>query len=53
MMLDFLEWKREAQVLREGVKSALKENFVTPDLGGIKQTVEVGDWLAKFAGRAQ
>jgi 3-isopropylmalate dehydrogenase len=49
MMLDFLGWKPEAQVLREGVKEALRENFVTPDLGGVKRTVEVGDWLAKFA----
>ena len=51
MMLDFLGWKREAEVLREGVKEALKENVVTPDLGGSKQTVEVGDWLASFARR--
>ncbi|HTQ62027.1 MAG TPA: isocitrate/isopropylmalate dehydrogenase family protein [Candidatus Solibacter sp.] len=49
MMLDFLGWKREAEVLREGVRSGLKENIVTPDLGGVKQTVEVGDWLANFA----
>jgi len=49
MMLDFLSWKREAQVLRESVKAALHENCVTPDLGGVKQTVEVGEWLAKFA----
>jgi isocitrate/isopropylmalate dehydrogenase len=53
MMLDFLDWKQEAQVLREGVRAALRENFVTPDLGGVKQTVEVGDWLEKFAGRTQ
>jgi 3-isopropylmalate dehydrogenase len=49
MMLDFLNWKEEAQVLREGVKAALKENVVTPDLGGSKQTVEVGNWLAAHA----
>ena len=49
MMLEFLGWNEEAQVLREGVKAALRENFVTPDLGGVKRTVEVGDWLAKFA----
>ena len=53
MMLDFLEWKQEAQVLREAVKAALKENFVTPDLGGVNQTVEVADWLAEFAAKAQ
>lgn len=52
MMLEFLGWKPEAQVLREAVKAALKEDYVTPDLGGIKQTVEVGDWLAKFAAGA-
>jgi 3-isopropylmalate dehydrogenase len=49
MMLDFLGWKQEAQVLREAVKAALREDFVTPDLGGVKQTVEVGDWLANFS----
>ena len=49
MMLEFLGWNPEAQVLREGVRAALRENFVTPDLGGSKQTVEVGDWLAHFA----
>jgi 3-isopropylmalate dehydrogenase len=53
MMLDFLEWKLEAQVLREAVRAALRENMVTPDLGGVKQTVEVGDWLAKFAEKTQ
>src|SRR5487761_403300 len=47
MMLDFLGWQKEAQALRESVKSALRENFVTPDLGGTKQTVEVGNWLAR------
>jgi 3-isopropylmalate dehydrogenase len=49
MMLDFLNWKPEAQVLREGVRAALHENWVTPDLGGSKQTVEVGNWLVRFA----
>jgi isocitrate/isopropylmalate dehydrogenase len=53
MMLDFIGWKQEAQVLREGVRVALKENFVTPDLGGVKQTVEVGDWLANFAAKSK
>src|SRR5579863_34380 len=53
MMLDFLGWKKESQVLREAVRMALRENFVTPDLGGVKRTVEVGDWLASFAAKAQ
>jgi 3-isopropylmalate dehydrogenase len=51
MMLDFLGWKPEAQVLREGVRAALRENWVTPDLGGAKGTVEVGDSLAEFASK--
>ncbi|MGB2589865.1 MAG: isocitrate/isopropylmalate dehydrogenase family protein [Candidatus Acidiferrum sp.] len=53
MMLDFLGWKREAQVLRDAVKAALREKVVTPDLDGAKQTVEVGDWLASYASKAQ
>jgi isocitrate/isopropylmalate dehydrogenase len=38
--------------LREGVKMALRENVMTPDLGGSKGTVEVGDWLARFVENA-
>jgi 3-isopropylmalate dehydrogenase len=53
MMLEYLGWKEEAQVLRESVKAALKENVVTPDLGGVKGTVEVGDWLGKFVQAAE
>jgi isocitrate/isopropylmalate dehydrogenase len=48
MMLDFLGWTAESAALDESVKSALRENFVTPDLGGSKKTTEVGDWLARF-----
>jgi len=46
MMLEFLGWKPEATALRTAVRGALRENFVTPDLGGDKRTVEIGDWLA-------
>ena len=46
MMLEFLGWQPEAAVLRAAVRAALRENFVTPDLGGNKRTVEVGEWLA-------
>lgn len=49
LLLDSLSSKAEAQVLREAVKAALRENFVTPDLGGTKGTVEVGDWLTDYA----
>lgn len=51
MMLDFLGWKRESQVLRNAVSAALRVNWVTPDLGGTKQTCEIGDWVSEFASR--
>lgn len=50
MMLEFLGWEPEAEKLREATKAALRENFVTPDLGGERRTSEVGDWLAKRVG---
>jgi 3-isopropylmalate dehydrogenase len=46
LMLDFLGWRPEGDGLREAVRSAIRENFVPPDLGGDKKTVEVGDWIA-------
>ncbi len=46
MMLEFLGWQPEADKLRTATRAALRENFVTPDLGGERKTVEVGDWIA-------
>src|ERR1700681_951289 len=46
MMLEFLGWKPEATAIRTAVRAALRENYLTPDLGGGKRTAEVGDWLA-------
>jgi 3-isopropylmalate dehydrogenase len=46
MMMDFLGWHTESEALRNSVRAALWENFVTPDLGGSHTTVEVGDWIA-------
>jgi 3-isopropylmalate dehydrogenase len=51
MMLEFLGWKSEAAVLHDAVRSALREDFVTPDLGGQKRTSAVGDWLAEWVTR--
>ncbi len=48
MMVEFLGWKTEAAAIRTAVRAALRENSVTPDLGGKKNTAEVGDWLARF-----
>ena len=46
MMLEFLGWQPEAQRVRKAVRSAFLNNVLTPDLGGDKKTIEVGDWLA-------
>ena len=47
LMLDFLGWRPEGDALRDAVRSAIRENFVPPDLSGDKKTVEVGDWIAE------
>jgi 3-isopropylmalate dehydrogenase len=52
MMLEFLGWNAEAAALNSAVKAAVHENFVTPDLGGSRKTLEVGDWLARFVSKA-
>ena len=45
MLLEFLGWNEEFAHLKQSVKSALHENFTTPDLGGSKPTLEVADYL--------
>jgi 3-isopropylmalate dehydrogenase len=52
MMVEFLGCKGEAEAIRTVVRAALRENCVTPDLGGDKTTVAVGDWLANFVGKS-
>jgi 3-isopropylmalate dehydrogenase len=49
MMLEFLGWKPGAAALRAAASSALRENYVTPDLGGDKRTTDIGNWLAQKA----
>src|SRR6266852_202183 len=51
MMLDFLGWKAEGATLHTAVKAALREKFVTPDLGGAQGTTSVGDWLTEWVGK--
>jgi 3-isopropylmalate dehydrogenase len=48
LLLEFLDWNEEAGLLKQSVKAALIEGITTPDLGGSKLTVEVGDWLANY-----
>jgi 3-isopropylmalate dehydrogenase len=50
MLLEFLGWNEESQQLKQGVKSALAENVTTPDLGGVKVTLEVSNYLTKYVG---
>src|SRR6266403_1607535 len=47
MLLEFLGWKAEAEAVHSAVKEALLKNYLTPELGGTKKTVEVGDWIAE------
>src|SRR5215468_8784887 len=47
MLVEFLGWRPQAAAIRTAVRAALRENYVTPDLGGDKNTVEVGDWLVR------
>jgi 3-isopropylmalate dehydrogenase len=48
MLLEFLGWQEESVNVKQSVKSALAENVTTPDLGGVKVTLEVADYLTKF-----
>jgi 3-isopropylmalate dehydrogenase len=51
MMLDFLGWHEEADLLKQSVKSALLDDFTTPDLHGSKVTLEVSDYLANYVSK--
>jgi 3-isopropylmalate dehydrogenase len=51
MMLEFLGWREEAELLKQSVKSALNENITTPDLHGSKTTPEVADYLANYVSK--
>jgi 3-isopropylmalate dehydrogenase len=46
LMLDFLEWRDQAQRLRSAVQAVFLNNYLTSDLGGDKTTIQVGDFLA-------
>src|SRR5215469_4971373 len=48
MMLEFLGWGPQAAAIRSAVLGAVRENYVTSDLGGDKTTMNVGDWLANY-----
>jgi 3-isopropylmalate dehydrogenase len=45
LMLDYLGHEPMAQRIRKAVVQAIDEDFVTPDLGGKKTTLETGNFL--------
>src|ERR1700688_4725781 len=48
MMLEFLGWPEEADLLKQSVKSAVQDNVTTPDLHGLEQTLEIADYLTNY-----
>ncbi len=46
MMLAYLGWTAEGQIVQDAVRAAIREGKTTTDLGGSLGTREVGDWLA-------
>jgi 3-isopropylmalate dehydrogenase len=51
MLMEFLGWNEESAQLKQSVKSTLRENFTTPDLGGSKATLEVADYLVNHVSK--
>jgi 3-isopropylmalate dehydrogenase len=47
MMLEYLGLEREATLIRDEVRAAVREGKTTADLGGQMGTREVGDWMAE------
>jgi 3-isopropylmalate dehydrogenase len=47
MMLEYLGLEREAQMIRDAVRAAIREGKTTTDLGGQTGTREAGNWIAE------
>jgi len=45
LLMEFLGWQEEAHALKFAVKSALKDNLTTPDLGGSYTTAQLSAYL--------
>ncbi|HEX3554309.1 MAG TPA: 3-isopropylmalate dehydrogenase [Thermoanaerobaculia bacterium] len=52
LMLDYLGHGEAAKTIEEAVARSMREGQTTPDLGGSLTTSQVGDLLARAAGRA-
>ena len=46
MLLDHVDWPKEARAIEAAVQSAIKEGKTTQDLGGTMGTKQVGDYVA-------
>ena len=51
MMLEFLGWRPQAAAIRSAVQAAVREHYVTADLGGDKTTAGVADWLVNYVAK--
>jgi 3-isopropylmalate dehydrogenase len=47
LMLETLEWKKEAAAIEAAVERAVREGQTTSDIGGKLSTTAVGDWIAE------
>ena len=47
MMLDHIDWPKEARAIENAVHEAIKEGKTTQDLGGKMGTKQVGDYVAE------
>lgn len=47
MMLDYIGLEREARLIEDASRAAVREGNLTPDLGGRMGTREAGDWIAE------
>jgi 3-isopropylmalate dehydrogenase len=52
LLCDHIGWSDLGDLLRAAVCAAVRERQMTRDLGGIRSTREVGDWLLKFVSNA-
>ncbi len=51
MMLDYVGYGEEAEMIGRAVNAALREGAVTTELGGALGTREAGNWLAEWVSR--
>ncbi|KAL7718789.1 Tartrate dehydrogenase [Entamoeba marina] len=48
MMLEFIGFSDESVLIEEAVQESIAQKVTTPDIGGTRTTVEVGDFVANY-----